>query len=60
MSHRRRTDVVGVFPNLDATIRLIGADEWTDARCYIGLEILTACKTPAIKETYDNALTIGY
>lgn len=45
---------------MDATIRLIGADEWTDARCYIGLEILTACKTPAIKETYDNALTIGY
>jgi putative transposase len=65
---RRRTDVVGIFPDRQALIRLVGAvlaeqhDEWTEMRRYIGLDVLaksrlTTVENPEPEEVPLTAIT---
>ncbi len=63
---RLRTDVVGIFPDRQAIIRLVGAvlaeqhDEWIEGRRYLGLDVLARSRgitDPTEQEETTPALT---
>lgn len=60
---KRRADVVGIFPNEDSIVRLIGAvlleanDEWQLQHRYMQVEAMADLNTPTIEEESPLQIT---